>query len=309
MAASFKPEVALLEEHAQLLQRVGGAVNGTPKVGPAAITANDALIVVDMQNDFVPAKDAPLGGRFAVPEGASASKAVVKLIHAFSKAGAKIIASKDYHPDGHVSFMEQGGPFPAHCVQGSPGSQFFPEIAAAFKKVKENKAHDFHLVHKGFHEDIDSFGGFPYKVEQIKTRPLSCADIACCPLWTGGFELKCSNAKADVDAPPDILSILENRRKTMKEVMDAGWKKEKGAPTSRRIFVCGLAMDFCCLDTLVNAGHAGYSNLHLVLDATRAAHIPGVGKYGSGFLTDPKEMMGLLNKAGVSLIKSGALGL
>jgi hypothetical protein len=47
----------------------------------------------------------------------------VKLIHAFSKAGAKIIASKDYHPDGHVSFMEQGGPFPAHCVQGSPGSQ------------------------------------------------------------------------------------------------------------------------------------------------------------------------------------------
>jgi hypothetical protein len=67
MAASFKPEVTLLEEHAQLLQRVGGAVNGTPKVGPAAITANDALIVVDMQNDFVPAKDAPLGGRFAVP--------------------------------------------------------------------------------------------------------------------------------------------------------------------------------------------------------------------------------------------------
>jgi len=307
MPPPFTPETALLAEHTRLLAAAGAKVVAAPRVGPSAITADDALIVVDMQNDFVPAKDAPLGGRFAVPEGATASKLCVKLIEAFSAAGAKIIASKDYHPDGHCSFMERGGPFPPHCVQGSPGSQFFPEIAAAIKKAKEKSGHDFHLVHKGFHEDIESFGSFPYIVEQIESRPISCADKGCCPLWTGGFELKCSNAKADVDAPPDILSILEERRRTMQAVMDEGWKK--GDPLERRIFVCGLAMDFCCLDTLVNAGRVGYKNLHLVMDATRPAHIPGLGQHGTGFLTDPKEMMELLNKAGVTLVNAAAIGL
>lgn len=52
----------------------------------------------------------------------------------------------------------------------------------------------------------------------------------------------------------------------------------------RRLFVCGLALDFCVADSAHNARDAGFDNVFMVLDAARAAHIPGVGGFGSGFL-------------------------
>uniref|UniRef100_A0A061RZG6 nicotinamidase n=1 Tax=Tetraselmis sp. GSL018 TaxID=582737 RepID=A0A061RZG6_9CHLO len=294
---------ALLDEYAKLLQTSGGKVI-TDKI--ADVSALDVLIVVDMQNDFVPVEDAPKGGKFGVAEGASASQYCVKLIEAFARKGSKIVASKDYHPDCHVSFNTRNGPFPPHCIQGSPGSAFFPPVRDALMKVKSTAGSNLHIVHKGFHEDIDSFGAFPYKKEQVDSRPLSCANRDCCPLWTGGYELKCSSQDQNIDAPPDILSILPERRKTMKEVIDSG---ARGDPLKQRIFVCGLAMDFCCLDTIVNAGHQGYSELYLVLDATRAAHVPGAGKYGSGFLTNPADMVKLMTAAKAKIVRASAIGI
>jgi hypothetical protein len=72
--------------------------------------------------------------------------------------------------------------------------------------------------------------------------------------------------------------------------------------TFKRVFVCGLALDFCVLDTCVNASALKFKTVAMVLDAARAAHIPGLGLYGSGFLSDPKEVVGKIRDAGVSLV-------
>ena len=83
------------------------------------------------------------------------------MMRQFVKCGGRVVATRDYHPFDHVSFMQQGGPFPAHCVQGTAGSYFLPPIAdalAAGKRAGGNVS----VAFKGMHEDIDSFGAFPY---------------------------------------------------------------------------------------------------------------------------------------------------
>ncbi len=59
---------------------------------------DDVLIVVDMQNDFIPFEDAPSGGKFGVPEGALAAASVISLIEAFRKVKGTIIGGliRDY---------------------------------------------------------------------------------------------------------------------------------------------------------------------------------------------------------------------
>lgn len=93
--------------------------------------------------------------------------------------------------------------------------------------------------------------------------------------------------------------------------MKALLKETIDQPDSR-LFVCGLAFDFCVLDTAINAActlGSGMRNsegtkkpVFIVHEATRAAHIPGVGAYGSGFLSDPKEIAGKLLHHSVSMI-------
>lgn len=69
----------------------------------------------------------------------------------------------------------------------------------------------------------------------------------------------------------------------------------------KRIFVCGLALDFCVLDTAINAVAAGFEQVFVVLDAARAAHIPGIGTFGTGFLQDPKDVMAKMKTAGIKI--------
>ena len=106
----------------------GIAVTSLPAVGP-----DDALLVIDMQNDFCPADPItnPDGGRFGVPEGDLIVPQITKLIEHFVAHKASVFATRDYHPHDHVCFTSQGGPFPSHCVQGTTGSEFLPPIAKA----------------------------------------------------------------------------------------------------------------------------------------------------------------------------------
>ena len=81
----------------------------------------DALIIVDMQADFLPRDSVtnPHGGRFGVAEGDHCTGPICHMIAAAAGAGSMIVATRDYHPFDHVSFLSQGGPFPSHCVQGT----------------------------------------------------------------------------------------------------------------------------------------------------------------------------------------------
>ena len=78
-----------------------------------------ALIIVDVQNDFCPPD-----GALMVPEGDQ----VVPVINKVAKKFETIVTTQDWHPENHHSFEQQGGPWPPHCVQGSPGAEFHKEL-------------------------------------------------------------------------------------------------------------------------------------------------------------------------------------
>ena len=80
--------------------------------------SDDALIVADLQRDFCP------GGSLAVPEGDQ----VVPLVNQLAPRFQTVVTSQDSHPPDHSSFVAQGGPWPVHCVEGTPGWEFHPDL-------------------------------------------------------------------------------------------------------------------------------------------------------------------------------------
>ena len=258
---------------------------------------------------------------------------IVAMVQAASDAGAMIIASRDYHPHDHCSFAHAGGHFPSHCVQGTSGSKFLPEIARALEGAMRRRAERKEggpvlVAFKAMHEEVDSFGALPYAGEPFgQGRGAKAAEPArgvaeggavmgCAKApWTGSLVLKQSALAAaedendgrddddafDADAPPDVLAVLQDgvdrKLRTMQDVLDAHLCRDTG-----RVFVCGLALDFCVHDTCVNGKALGMPRVAMVLDAARAAHIPGVGTHGSGFLSDPAQVRQTLVGRGVELV-------
>jgi nicotinamidase/pyrazinamidase len=80
--------------------------------------AGDALLIVDVQNDFLP------GGALAVPRGNEVIEPLNRYIEAFVAAGLPVYATRDWHPAGHCSFKAFGGKWPPHCIAGTPGADF-----------------------------------------------------------------------------------------------------------------------------------------------------------------------------------------
>jgi len=118
---------------------------------------NEALIVVDMQNDFCE------GGALAVP----GAGAIVPLVNRLIGRHDHVILTQDWHPPGHASFASTrpgAEPFttvdfpygkqtlwPDHCVQGTPGADFHPHLQATKAQM---------IVRKGCHAGIDSYSAF-----------------------------------------------------------------------------------------------------------------------------------------------------
>ncbi len=92
----------------------------------------DALVLVDVQNDFCP------GGVLAVPDG---DRVVPVLNRLLRQGGVLAVATRDWHPAEHCSFAAQGGPWPVHCVAATPGAAFHPDLdLARIEHVITNKA-------------------------------------------------------------------------------------------------------------------------------------------------------------------------
>lgn len=111
--------------------------------------------------------------------------------------------------------------------------------------------------------------------------------------------LKQSNlvdGEEDLDAPPDVLAALHSKI-TLKDALQ-GYK---------RIFCVGLALDYCVLDTALNAKIGGFEEVVMVFDACRAAYVPNVGKHGTGFLQDPAWVTKQLKKANVQVCMTANL--
>lgn len=170
---------------------------------------SDALIVVDVQNDFCP------GGALAVPEGDE----VVPVLNAYlaraAAAGIPIFASRDWHPPRTAHFTAFGGPWPEHCVQGTPGA--------------------------AFHSDLQLPAG-----AQIVTK--------------GNSEQDAGYSAFDGALPDgrDLATALH-------------------AAGVTRVFVGGLATDYCVRATVLGAHDAGFAAVWL-RDASRPVEVqPGDG--------------------------------
>jgi nicotinamidase/pyrazinamidase len=201
--------------------------------------AKDALIVVDVQNDFCP------GGRLAVQKGDE----VVPLVNALAKHFENVVLTQDWHPQGHQSFATAhpgSKPFdsiklgygeqvlwPDHCLQGSDGAALHKDLAVPHAQL---------VVRKGWRKDVDSYSAF-----------------------------------------------LEADRKSRTGL--EGYLDERGI---KRVFVCGLATDFCVAWTALDACKLGFE-CAVVEDACRAIDM-------QGSLAAAWEKM---EKAGVKRVQSG----
>jgi nicotinamidase/pyrazinamidase len=184
------------------------------------IRANeDVLLVIDVQNDFCP------GGALAVADG----DAVVPVISRLMAQFAHVILTQDWHPAGHSSFASQHpgtvpfasiempyGPqvlWPDHCVQGTPGAAFHPQLLADRAEL---------IIRKGFRREIDSYSAF---YENDKTTPTGLA----------------------------------------------GCLRERGLG---RVFLAGLATDFCVHYSAMDARRLGFEAV-VVEAGCRAIALPG----------------------------------
>jgi len=186
------------------------------------ITSTDALLVVDMQYDFMP------GGALPVEAGDEIIKGINEIAQAFFNQKAKIILTQDWHPKNHLSFAsnhpgknpgdkyqtEAIGPvlWPDHCVQGTHGATFH-------ENLNLDLAHA--IIRKGYNPNIDSYSGF-----------------------------------------------LENDKKS--ETGLAGLLKSLRI---KRIFICGLALDYCCYFSAIDGKSFGF-NVIFMPNLSKGIDIP-----------------------------------
>ncbi len=147
-----------------------------------------ALLVIDVQNDFCP------GGSLAVPDG----DRVVPVVNRLAPRFAKVVATQDWHPPGHVSFASShpgaavfqtvdlpGGLrqmlWPEHCLAGSRGAELHPALQTAAITL---------LVRKGTRAELDSYSAFFENDRRTPTglgaclRELGCGELYLCGLAT-----------------------------------------------------------------------------------------------------------------------------
>lgn len=130
---------------------------------------SDAVIAVDVQNDFCP------GGALAVPDGDAVVPVLNEWIAAARAAGVPVIASRDWHPADHCSFSEQGGPWPPHCIRDTPGAAFHSELELPDDAI---------IVSKGQAQERDNYSAFDDTGLADRLRSLGVER-----LWIGGLAL------------------------------------------------------------------------------------------------------------------------
>jgi nicotinamidase/pyrazinamidase len=179
----------------------------------------ELLLVVDIQNDFLP------GGALAVPGG----DLIIPVVNALAARFEHVVLTQDWHPEGHQSFasshegrssfstieMHYGEQilWPEHCVQGTFGAAFHQDL-----DIHQAEA----IIRKGHRSEVDSYSAF-----------------------------------------------FENDHRTPTGL--AGYLRERGV---KRIFICGLALDFCVAWSALDARRLGF-DVSVVEDATRAIDTSG----------------------------------
>lgn len=127
----------------------------------------DAVLIVDVQTDFCP------GGALPIDDGDAIVPVLNQWLGAARDKGIPVYASRDWHPAGHVSFVERGGEWPPHCVQDTEGAAFHPELDLPADAVK---------VAKGVRFDKDQYSAFDDTGLAERLR-----EDGVTRLWVGGL--------------------------------------------------------------------------------------------------------------------------
>ncbi len=208
----------------QPLQRAAGAIasvraSRTFAQGKIKPTAQDVLLVADVQNSFMP------GGSLAVNEGDK----IIPIINRLAPAFEHVILAQDWHTPGHISFASSHPgkkPFetlslpygtqvlwPDHCVQGTAGAELHKDLRIPHAEL---------IIRKGYRKQIDSYSAF---------------------------------YEADGKTPTGLT----------------GYLRERGLS---RVYLCGLATDFCVFWSAVDARKSGFTAT-VIEDATRGIDTGG----------------------------------
>ncbi|MEM2759519.1 MAG: nicotinamidase [Nitrososphaerales archaeon] len=172
-----------------------------------------ALLIIDMQNDFMPT------GSLPVPDSDKIVPILNKYIDLFTSAKLHIFASRDWHPPNHISFKQRGGIWPMHCVKDTMGAEFHSEL-----RIPRSAR----IISKGYESDDDSYSCFERtdlakKLEQSKVKCLLVAGVATdyCVKYT---VLDALGLGYDVVVLEDAVKGIKNNDDALKEMQAKGVK-------------------------------------------------------------------------------------
>ena len=163
------------------------------------LTVKDALLLADIQNDFLP------GGALGISGGDEIIPVLLRYLDRFHTRGLQVYLTRDWHPPNHCSFRAQGGQWPVHCVAGSPGSLPPPSLVIPASAV---------IIYKAIDQDQEAYSAFQ---------------------------------NTALDRHLHALGV-------------------------RRLFVGGLATDYCVLNTVKDARALGY-DVYLLMDGIKAVNL------------------------------------
>ncbi len=131
-----------------------------------------ALLLVDLQNDFCP------GGALGVPDGDQIVPRINRMIELFERRGLPVLATRDWHPAVTKHFKEFGGAWPPHCIQGTKGARFHPDLKLPKEAV---------LLSKGMDPEQDSYSGFQALSAQGRDLESVIRDLAIDEIYVCGL--------------------------------------------------------------------------------------------------------------------------
>jgi nicotinamidase/pyrazinamidase len=134
--------------------------------------ARDALLLVDIQNDFCP------GGALAVPEGDRIVPIANWYARLFERRGLPVFASRDWHPAETRHFVSGGGVWPPHCVQGTWGAELHARLSLPADAV---------VVSKGMDPDEDAYSAFQAQTPGGKLLGEELKELGVERLFVGGL--------------------------------------------------------------------------------------------------------------------------
>jgi nicotinamidase/pyrazinamidase len=185
---------------------------------PERLPADAALLVVDVQNDFCP------GGALPVPDGDRVIPVLNRVTARFAEADQPVYASRDWHPPDTKHFQAFGGPWPVHCVAGTPGAELHPDLRLPPQAI---------LLSKGQDRQDDGYSAFEGTTGQAQRLADDLRRRGVGQLWVGGLATDYCVRASVLDARANGLEVVvltdgiagidpDSTRKALDEMARAG---------------------------------------------------------------------------------------